>query len=162
MTAYAVAGVLVVLVIVIVMVMSGKKKEPKPPSPTTPAPKAPVVDTTPAKPAEKPYPPVAESILNKGRELANTFEKDSNKATELYAESTKAHKAGDDKTWQSKLKEARALLENINDQWNAWIATLPNSRDYDTDDVAKHYLPSESGRVQKYVKLLASTKSDER
>jgi len=123
------------------------------PAPTT---------TGPVKPTEAPYPPVPEATLAKGRDLVKTFDQDLAKANELYQESQKAKKAGDDAAWQSKLKDARKLAEGINDRWNEFIVTLPHSKDYDEEQVAKHYFYKESGIAAKTGKLLAAMKSDER
>lgn len=161
MMAYAVAVVLLAVVVVAVVVMSGKKKDaPKPPpTPVAPPPAAP---TPPPASAGKPYPPVPEATVAKGRELVRGFAADADKASRLYAESLKAKGAGDDATWQGKLKEARALLENIKDQWNDFVGALPSNRDWDSEDVAKHYLGRESGQVQNMLKPLAAMKTDER
>lgn len=161
MMGYAVAVVLLAVVVVAVVVMSGKKKDAPKPPPPAPAPAAPVAPTS-GGPAPKPYPPVPDSTVSKGRDLVRTFQNDADKASRLYAESLKAKGAGDDTTWQSKLKEARALLENIKDQWNEFVGGLPSNRDWDSEDVAKHYLGRESGQVQTMLKPLAAMKTDER
>jgi hypothetical protein len=127
-------------------------------TPPTPPPVAPA----PAKPAEKPYPAITEAKLAEGRKLAASFDADAAKAEALYKVANEAKKAGDTATWQSKLKEMRSILENIKDQWNEFIGTMPPSKDYDTEETAKHYFGPESGRVQRYIKLLAASKSDER
>ena len=67
---------------------------------------------------------------------------------------------GDETKWQSKLGEASDLMTGINEKWNGFIEGLPTSKDYDFEDVAKHYFPRETGLVAKYTKLLSAMKSD--
>lgn len=157
--AYAVSGILVVLVIVIVMVVNRKKPVADLPPPAQPPP-SPVVPAGPAKPGEKPFPPITEAVMNEGRNLVRTFEKDAAAADRLYTESQKAKKAGDDSGWQSKLREAANLYHGINVKWNEFVDRLPTGNGYDTNDVERHYFPRESGQVQKYTKLLSAMKSD--
>jgi hypothetical protein len=157
--AYGVAGILVVLVVVVFMVLSKKKPVAEIPPPPPPA-ASPTVVTGPAKPGEKPYPPITEAMLNEGRNLVRTFEKDAAAADRLYTESQKAKKAGDDAGWQAKLREALNLYHGINVKWNDFADRLPTGNGYDTSDVERHYFPREAGQVQKYTKLLAAMKSD--
>jgi|GEM_PF-3482087 len=158
--AYVVAIGVVGLIIGLVVMMSGKKDAPKPP-PKAPPP-APVVPVKPAAPAAAPYPTVPAAKLEEARKLATSFEADAAKANKLYDESIRAKKDGEDALWQSKLKEARGLLEGIKDQWNEFIATLPSSKDYDEEAVARHYFEREGGKVTQLIKKLAAMKSDER
>ncbi len=158
-TAYAVAGVLVVLVVVVFMVLSKKKPVAELPPPPPPAPTV-IVPSGPTKPGEKPYPPITEAMLNEGRNLVRTFEKDAATADRLYTDSQKAKKAGDDAGWQAKLREASNLYHGINVKWNDFVDRLPTGNGYDTNDVERHYFPREAGQVQRYTKLLAAMKSD--
>ena len=158
--AYVVAIAVVGLIIGLVVMMSGKKDAPKPP-PKAPPP-APVAPVKPAAPAAAPYPQVPAAKLEEARTLAKSFEADAAKANVLYDESIRAKKAGDDAVWQSKLKDARGLLEGIKDQWTEFIATLPSSKDYDEEAVARHYFEREGGKVTQLIKKLAAMKSDER
>lgn len=158
-TAYAVAGILVVLVIVLVLVLNKKKPVSPLPAPITPPTATPAPPPTP-KVGEKPYPAVPEAMLNEGRNLVRTFDKDAAAADALYVESLKAKETGDEKTWQGKLRQAQDLYHAINNQWNAFIDRLPTGNGYDTEEVAKHYFPRESGMVQKYVKNLRAMKTD--
>jgi len=162
MMAYAVAGILVLLVIVFFFFMSGSKKKKLPDSAATTAPPTQPVVAPPTKPAEKPWPAIADAKLAEGRKLASSFDADAAKAKAIYKEANEAKQKGDTTTWQSKLKEMRFILENIKDQWNEFIATMPKSPHYDSEDVAKHYFSRESGQVQNHLKLLAASKSDER
>ena len=114
------------------------------------------------KPLPASFPNVSPAKLEEGKKLVGTFEKDAAEANRLYDESIKAKKDGDDAKWQAKLKESRKLLENINDQWNEFIGTLPSSKDYDVEEVAKHYFAREGGQVTQLIKKLAAMKSDER
>lgn len=157
--AYAVAAILVVLVIVVVMVMNRKPPVQGLPPPAQPPP-APVVPVGPAKPGEKPFPPITEAMATEGRNLVRTFEKDAATADRLYTDSQKAKKAGDDAGWQAKLREAANLYHGINVKWNDFVDRLPTGNGYDTSDVERHYFPREAGQVQKYTKLLAAMKSD--
>jgi hypothetical protein len=161
--AYAVAGVIVVLVIVVFMVVSNSKKS-KPSAVPTGAPPtaAPPPTPPPTKPAGKPFPPISDALLKKGRELATTFDSDGEKAQALYKQANEAKARDDTKTWQSKLHEMMEVLERVKDRWNEFIAEMPRSADYDSEDIAKHYFPAESGRVQKQLKLLSAVKSDVR
>ena len=130
--------------------------------PTAPPPTQPPVAPPPTKAPEKPYPTVPESKRAEADKVAAAADPVKAKAEALYKEANEAKKAGDSAKWQSKLKEMRSILENLKDQWNDFVATMPVSRDYDTEDVAKHYFGPQSGRVQAALKLLAASKSDEK
>jgi hypothetical protein len=160
---YVAAGVVVVLIVGVLIAMSGGKKKAAPPT-STPAPAAPAPEpvATPTKPGEAPYPILSAAKQEEGRNLVRTFEQAANDADRLYKESLKAKEAGDEAAWQSKLGEAATLLHGINDRWNEFIASLPSSRDYDEEQVARHYFPKESGQVARWTKLLAAMKSDKR
>ena len=158
--AYVVAIAVVGLIIGLVVMMSGKKEAPKPPP--APPPPAPTVPVKPAAPAPPPYPTVSAAKLEEGRKLAGSFDGTAATANKLYDESIRAKKDGDDALWQKKLKDARGLLEGIKDQWNEFIATLPSSKDYDEEAVARHYFEREGGKVTQLIKKLAAMKSDER
>ncbi|HVG94431.1 MAG TPA: hypothetical protein VND21_08295 [Planctomycetota bacterium] len=158
--AYLAAAVVVVLVVVLFISMN-KKKEP-PPTPSKPATPVAPAPAAPAKPAEKPYPPLLESKKREGAELAASFPKDIAEAERIYKESLKAKEAGDDAAWQSKLNDVSRLANSINDRWNEFIATLPESKDYDGEQVARHYFYKESGIAARAGKLLSAMKSDQR
>ena len=160
--AYAFAVIIVVGIVVVVIATSGgKKPTPVPARPPVDSVPVPVV-TRPVKPGEKPYPPMPAAKVDEARRLVATFDADAAKGDRLYDESLKAKKAGNDAEWQSKLKEARSLLENIRDKWNDFIATLPNTSDYDVEQVTAHYFSTENGKVTRLTKKLAAMKSDER
>lgn len=161
-TAATVVGVAVVgLIIGGVVLMSGGKKPP--PAPKLPAaPPTPVAPATPGKPPPPAYPPMPPEKATEAASLVKTFESDATKAEGLYKESQQAKKDGDDARWQSKLKEAKQLLADINDKWNEFISTLPKNKDYDEEEVARHYFEREGGKVATYTKKLAAMKSDER
>ncbi len=158
--AYVVAVGVLGLIIGLVVMMSGKKDTPKPKPP--PPPTAPVVPVKPPAPNAPPYPTVPAARLEEARTLVASFDADAAKANKLYDESIRAKKEGDDALWQSKLKEARGLLEGIKDQWNDFISRLPSSKDYDEEAVARHYFEREGGKVTQLIKKLAAMKSDER
>jgi hypothetical protein len=144
--AYLAAAAVLALIVVLFFALGGKKTPPPaPPEKPAPAPVAP--PTAPAKPAEKPYPPLSEAKKREGTELAKSFEKDIAEADRLYKESLKAKEAGNDAEWQAKLGQVSDLATAINDKWNEFIATLPSSRDYDEEQVARHYFYKESGIV---------------
>ena len=161
MAAYAIAVVVLGALIGLVVMLTSKKT-------ATPAPKSDAPPTVVAKPTEKPkpveapYPPLPAGKLEEGKKLVTTFDKDAIEANRLYDESIKSKKAGDDKEWQAKLLESRNLLEAIKDQWNGFIGTLPSSKDYDIEQVARHYFPKEGGQVTQLIKKLAAMKSDQR
>lgn len=162
-TAATVVAVAVVgLIVGGVILMSGKKgNAPKPVIPASvPAP-TPVVPVS-TKPPPPPYPEMPAAKVTEAAALVNTFEADAAKAEGLYKESQQAKKDGDDVKWQSKLKEAKDLVSDIKDKWNDFIGGLPTSKDYDQEDVARHYLEKQSGRVAQLTKVLAAMKSDER
>ena len=159
--AYAFAVIIVVGVVVLVIAMSGGKK-PAPPQPKAPVAVPVPVVTKPVGPKEKPYPPMPAAKIDEARKLVATFDRDSAEGERLYNESLQAKKAGLDAEWQSKLKEARRLLEDIRDKWNDFMATLPHNSDYDEEQVTAHYFPRENGRVASLTKKLAAMKSDER
>jgi len=159
-TAYAVAGILVVLVVVLFLVLGKKKPVTSLPPPVVPA--SPPVVPPPPKAGAKPYPTITEAMLNEGRNLVRTFDKDAATADRLVSESVKAKGTGDETTQQAKLREARGLYTNIKNQWNDFIDRLPTGNGYETEDVAKHYFPRESGQVQKYLKNLAAMKTDQK
>jgi hypothetical protein len=160
--AYAFAVIIVVGVVVMIIAMSGGKKpapvKAPPPVESVPTP----VVVKPVKAGEKPYPAMPAAKIDEARKLVATFEADGAKGKVLYDESVQAKKAGNDAQWQSKLKEARGLLEDIRDKWNDFIATLPSSKDYDVEQVAMKYFSTESGKVTRLTKPLAAMKSDER
>ena len=158
MMAYAVAGIVVVALIV-VLVVSNKKPAVAPPPPP-PAAAAPAAAPGPVKPGEKPYPTIPQAMVDEGRGLVRTFEKDAAAADRLYNESQKLKKAGDDAGWQAKLREAANLYHGINVRWNDFVDRLPTGTGYDSGDVERHYFKSEAGQVQRYTKLLAAMKSD--
>jgi hypothetical protein len=160
--AYAFAVIIVIGVVIMIIAMSSGKKAPpvKAPPPVESVPVATV--TKPVKASEKPYPAMPAAKVDEARRLVSTFEADGAKGKRLYDESLAAKKAGNDAEWQSKLKEARGLLEDIRDKWNDFIATLPSSKDYDVEQVAMHYFSTESGKVTRLTKPLAAMKSDER
>ncbi len=159
-TAYAVAGILVVLVVVLFLVLGKKKPTATLPPPVVPV--SPPVVLPPPKAGAKPYPTITEAMLNEGRNLVRTFDKDAATADRLVSESVKAKGTGDIDTQQSKLREARGLYTNIKNQWNDFIDRLPTGNGYETEDVAKHYFARESGQVQKYLKNLAAMKTDQK
>lgn len=160
--AYAFAVIIVIGIVVVVIATSGGKKPApvaaKPPVESVPVP----VVTKPVKPGEKPYPPMPAAKVDEARRLVSTFEADGAKGKQLYDESLKAKKAGNDAEWQSKLKEARTLLEGINERWNKFIETLPSNSDYDVEQVTAKYFSTENGKVTRLTKPLAAMKSDER
>jgi hypothetical protein len=163
-TAATIVSVAVVgLIIGGVVLMSGKKKDlPQPKIPASvpvAAPKATPGDT---KPPPPPYPDMPAAKVAEAAALVRTFEADASKAEGLYKESQQAKKDGDDVKWQAKLKEAKDLVSDIKDKWNDFIAGLPTSKDYDQEEVARHYLEKENGRVAQLTKVLAAMKSDER
>ena len=160
--AYAFAVIIVIGIVVVVIATSGgKKPAPVPAKPPVEAVPTPVVQK-PVKAGEKPYPAMPAAKVDEARRLVSTFELDGAKGKQLYDESLKAKKSGNDAEWQSKLKEARTLLEGINQKWNSFIETLPSSKDYDVEQVAMHYFSAESGKVTRLTKPLAAMKSDER
>jgi hypothetical protein len=160
--AYAAAAAVVGLVVVLFLALSGGKGKPAP-TPEKPAPTPPTVaPAAPTKPAEKPYPPLPEAKKLEGSALVKTFDRDIVEAERLYKESLKAKEAGNDAEWQAKLAQVSDLATAINDKWNDFIATLPSSRDYDEEQVARHYFYKESGIVARAGKLLAAMKSDRR
>ena len=118
--------------------------------------------TQPVAPAPPPYPAISPAKLEEGRTLAASFEAKAAEADKLYAESVRAKKAGEDALWQSKLREARALLDGINDEWNEFILGMPKSKDYNEEDVARHYFEREGGKVTRLLKNLSAMKSDQR
>lgn len=153
-------GLVVVIIGAVVLSSSGKKdKGPAPLPKAAPPVAAPVV---PGKPPPPPFPAMPPEKLTEASKLVQTFEADAAKADALYKESQKAKKDGDDALWQSKLKQAKDLVNDIKDKWNDFIGTLPTSKDYDQEEVARHYLERESGRVAQLTKVLAAMKSDER
>jgi len=156
-----VAIVIVLGVVGLVVGLSGGNKEkPKPPPPV--APPVSVLPSKPVGPKEKPYPEIPSSKAQEAKQLVDSFERDAGKAKALYEESQKAHKAGNDAEWQSKLKEAKQLLSDINDKWNEFEGTLPTGNGYDSDQVASHYFSRERGRVQVLTRDLQAMKTDER
>jgi hypothetical protein len=160
---YAAAAAVLALVVGLVVMLGSKNKTPAGPSgptPTTPPPAA--TPAGPAKPSAPPYPPMPAAKLAEGQALVKTFDRDAAEADRLYKESLRAKEAGDDAAWQGRLKESRDLLNGIKDSWNEFLGTLPSNKDYDEEDVAKHYFYRESGLVAKATKLLAAMKSDER
>ncbi len=163
LAALAIAAVVVVGVIVVIVATSGGGGPPKAPPPAA----TPTTNPTPAvvkptAPAEKPYPPLAPDVLAKGRTLVSSFAQKSADADRLYKESLQAKQAGDTAAWQSKLRDARALLDSIKDEWNEFEGGLPTGNGYDSDQVAAHYFAHERGQVQKFTKNLAAMKSDQR
>jgi hypothetical protein len=110
----------------------------------------------------KPYPEMPAAKYAEAKSLATSFEADARRANALYDESLRAKKAGDDALWQSKLKEAKQLLHEINEKWNEFIASLPSNRDHDEEDVVRHFFERENGQVATYTRKLANMKSDER
>jgi len=161
LTAYAIAVVVLGLVIGLVVLLSAKKAGPAKPKETSPAPTT-LKPTEPVKPPPPGFPTVSAAKLEEGKKLVASFEKNAADANRLYDESIRAKKDGDDAKWQAKLTEAGDLLGPINDQWNAFIATLPTSKDYDIEQVAMHYFARESGLVTKYTQKLAAMKTDKR
>ena len=157
-----VAVAVVGLIIGAVVLMPGKKKAPPSAPPPASVPVTPTKASEPSKPPPKPYPPMPQEKLAEGIALVKTFEADGAKADALYKESQQAKKDGDDAKWQSKLTEAKDLVSNIKDQWNDFIGGLPASKDYDQEEVARHYFEKESGQVTKLTKVLAAMKSDEK
>lgn len=161
--ATVVAVGLVAVIIGAVVFMSGGKKD-KGPAPLPKATTAPVVaPTVPSKPPPPAFPAMPSSKLTEASALVQSFQGDSAKAEALYEESQKAKKAGDDAAWQSKLKQAIGLASGINSKWNEFIATLPSSKDYDEEEVARHYFEKESGAVARMTaKILRASKTDEK
>ncbi len=162
--ATVVAVGLVAVIIGAVVFMSGGKKD-KGPAPLPKATTAPVVapPTVPGKPPPPAFPEMPSSKRTEASALVQSFQGDSAKADALYEESQKAKKAGDDAAWQSKLKQAIGLASGINSKWNEFIATLPSSKDYDEEEVARHYFEKESGAVARMTaKILRASKTDEK
>ena len=159
--AYVVAIVIVLGVVGLVIGLSGGSKE-KPKAPPVAAVPVPVLPSRPVGPKEKPYPEIPASKAQEAKQLVDSFETDAGKARTLYADSQKAHQAGNDSEWQKKLKEAKQLLSDINDKWNEFESTLPTGNGYDSDQVAAHYFSRERGRVQVLTKDLQAMKTDER
>lgn len=157
--ATVVAVAVVGLIVGIVILMSNRKEPPMPKLPSA-VPSTPVVAAAPVKPGGPAYPVVPAAKLAEATALVKTFEADGGRAEALYRESQEAKKAGDETKWQSKLGEASDLMTGINEKWNGFIEGLPTSKDYDFEDVAKHYFPRETGLVAKYTKLLSAMKSD--
>ena len=158
--AYVVAIVLVVGVVGLVLALSGKKETPKPVP--VPAKKPDPIVQKPVVATEKPYPPLPQSKVDEAKKLVDSFELSASKAKTLIQESQKAHQSGDDSGWQSKLKEAGQLMAEINDKWDDFESSLPTGNGYDTDQVARHYLSKERGRVQELTKDLNRMKGEER
>lgn len=160
--AYLAAAVVVALVVVLFISLGGKGKEKPAPEAPKPVAAAPTAAPKPAAPAEKPYPPLPEAKKREGADLAASFTKDIAEAERIYKESLKAKEAGDDAAWQAKLADVSRLANGINDRWNEFIVSLPESRDYDQEQVARHYFYKESGIAARAGKLLAAMKSDQR
>jgi len=163
MVATVVAVGLVVLIIVGVVVMSGGKKSKTPSLPSAVPPAAAPAPTAPGKPPPPAFPAMPSAKQAEAAALVQAFQADSAKANALYEESQKAKKSGDDAAWQSKLKQAIGLAAGINSKWNDFIATLPSSKDYDEEEVARHYFEKESGAVARMTAtILRASKTDEK
>ena len=155
-------GLVVVIIAAVVMMSGGKKSKPAPLPSAAPPPvvAAPVV---PGKPPPPAFPTMPSAKSAEAASLVQSFQADSAKANALYEESQKAKKSGDDAAWQSKLKQAIALAAGINSKWNDFIATLPSSKDYDEEEVARHYFEKESGAVARMTAtILRASKTDEK
>jgi hypothetical protein len=94
--------------------------------------------------------------MTKAKALAKSFEAPAAEAQRLYDEGMKAKKAGDDATWQSKMSEASRVLQGVQDEWNELILQLPQTKDYDQEQVANHYLGHEGNTVTRALTLLSN------
>jgi hypothetical protein len=156
-----VVGVVVVGAIVGAVFLMGGKKTPPPKALPTATVQEPPKPAAPTGPAPKPYPTMPAAKATEAASLVQSFEGDGARAQTLYTESQKAKKDGDDALWQKKLHEAVNIASAINGKWNDFIATLPASKDYDEEEVAKHYFSKESGRVTQLTgAILKAAKTD--
>jgi hypothetical protein len=161
--AYVVAGVVVLGVVGLVIALSGGKKD-APPAPTPTPTVKPVAPPPPpaTKPSEPPWPEMPASKYEEAKHLASSFDADARRADALLNEAGDAKRKGDDALWQKKLGEAKAILHDINDKWNDFIATLPHNKDHDEEQVVAHFFPRENGQVATYTKKLSAMKASER
>lgn len=160
--AYVVAIAIVGGAVGLVLALSGGDDKPKLQPSTTTVQATPAVGTPKAPPElAHEYPAMPPGKADEAKRLAASFDADAKRADDLYAQAQKARGAGNDEAWQNKLKEAVAIYGEINEQWNAFIATLPSNKWYDTEQVVAHYFPRENGRAAALTKKRGSLLKEE-
>ena len=165
-----VIGVLFVgVVVAIIIVATDKKKKPEPP-PQQPSTEL-TGDLRPVKPVEKeepkdermPPPEISEDLRESAKKIATDMVELGKQGDALYEEAMQAKQDGDDNLWQRKLKEAKAIFEDIREQWNeVIIGNMPSNQDWDEEQVANHYLGKEGSKVAEALERLAYIKKQVR
>jgi hypothetical protein len=117
----------------------------------------------PAAPTRSPPPPLSEGVKAHAAEVAKEIAPLDIEAKGIYDEAMTAKAAGDEKTWQTKLKEAASVLGRIQERWNDEIIDaiqmeIPSTSDWDAEEVANHYLGAEGQKISKALELLAAVK----
>ena len=159
-TAIGVGVVLLIGVVAIIVIAGGKDKK-KPQNYVSEELTADsVVDkgaTGPTKPNRPPPPKISDEIVLHAKEIVTQAEAEEEIGNTLYEEAMTARRDGDEKTWQSKLDEARGHFINIKELWNNEIVAaivdeldaMPSDNGYDADEVANYWIGKEAGKITK-------------
>ena len=160
-----IAGVVVVVVIaVVVIVMNKNKKQPeKPYVPELTADSRPEKSEGPVKPTRAPPPPIPDDIMADAKSIVELMSDKKNEADTLYDEGMAAKQGGDRDTWQSKLKQAETLYNDIREQWNSDVIMAIegmgiSNKDWDSEQIANHWLGKEGEKVSKAIERLSYIK----
>ncbi len=117
----------------------------------------------PAKPTRSPPPPLSDAVKERAKSVAADIDGERKLGDALYDDAMRAKEKGDTDLWQKKLKEAARHFNAIKDRWNNEIIDsimeeIPQSSDWDAEEVANHYLGKEGQLIAKALEKLAYIK----
>ncbi len=160
-----VIGIVVIIAVIgVIAVAVGSKAKKKEPYVSTELTADSNVEkpVAPVKPQRSPPPNLPADVIASAKEVVLDAADKKARGDALYDEAMAAKAAGDRDTWQAKLKEASVLFNDIKESWNNVIGDIEglgvSNNDWDSEQLANHWLGKEGGKITKFLEPLAYIK----